>query len=214
MIFTDLSTSYHGLEAAVTKRLSDNWQASLTYTLAGFWDRDPLPLNPGCDYPLVAPGVCNVAFDVPIDIGGERSLAAGDQRHRLVFNGIWRLPYRFQVSGLYFFASGQRFRTTYGADLRDNGNTDGRLRPDGTIAPRNALVGRPLHRTDVRLSRQFPLGGTVRVDLMAEVFNLFNHANYGSYVTVESNRAYGQPVQNTAIEYQPRTMQFGFRLAF
>jgi hypothetical protein len=49
---------------------------------------------------------------------------------------------------------------------------------------------------------------------MVEIFNVFNHANYGSYTTVESNRNYGRPTQNTAIEYQPRTMQFGFRLMF
>jgi hypothetical protein len=52
------------------------------------------------------------------------------------------------------------------------------------------------------------------VDGLVEMFNVFNHANYGSYVTDESSRAYGQPVQNIAIEYQPRMMQFGFRFTF
>ena len=37
------------------------------------------------------------------------------------FNGIWQVPYGFQVSGLYFFGSGERFATTYGGDLRDIG---------------------------------------------------------------------------------------------
>ena len=47
-----------------------------------------------------------------------------------------------------------------------------------------------------------------------EMFDVFNHSNYGSYVTDESSRAYGQPVQNLAIEYQPRMMQLGVRVAF
>jgi hypothetical protein len=46
------------------------------------------------------------------------------------------------------------------------------------------------------------------------VFNVFNHANYGAYTTVETNRNYGQPAQNTNVAYQPRMMQLGFRLTF
>ena len=33
----------------------------------------------------------------------------------------------------------------------------------------------------------------MRLDGMFEVFNLFNHANYGSYTTNESNALFGQP---------------------
>jgi len=47
-----------------------------------------------------------------------------------------------------------------------------------------------------------------------EVFNVFNRANYGSYVTQESNRSYGQPSFNSNIAYQPRMLQLGFRVAF
>ena len=42
---------------------------------------------------------------------------------------------RFQLSGLYFYGSGQRFATTYGGGDRT------RLRPDGSIVPRNNFVG-------------------------------------------------------------------------
>src|SRR5207253_63980 len=78
---------------------------------------------------------------------------------------------------------------------RDSGNTFSRLRPDGTIMPRNALVGEPVHRVDLRLLRRFPIAGATRVEGSLEVFNLFNHANYGSYVTADANRLYGQPAQ-------------------
>jgi hypothetical protein len=50
--------------------------------------------------------------------------------------------------------------------------------------------------------------------LIVEVFNLFNHANYGSYVTQESNSNYGQPSFNRNIAYQPRMLQLGFRFTF
>jgi hypothetical protein len=50
---------------------------------------------------------------------------------------------------------------------------------------------------------------------MLEVFNIFNHANYGSYTTTFSNPAnFGLPSFNTATAYQPRIVQLGFHLAF
>ena len=191
-------SNYHALSTGITKRLSNRWQASGTYLLSAVWDADSSP----------AP------FKVAPDLGGEYSLAASDQRHRAVFNGIWQAGYGFQLSGLYFFGSGQRLATTYGGDLRLTGAAGGRLRPDGTIVPRNDLVGKPLHRVDLRILRRFPLGGRAGIDGIVELFNAFNHANYGSYVTQESNRNYGQPTGNLNVSYQPRMLQLGFRLLF
>jgi hypothetical protein len=56
--------------------------------------------------------------------------------------------------------------------------------------------------------------------LIGEVFNLFNHANYGSYnMTLSATNAattalFGQPAQNTNNAYVPRTGQVAFRFAF
>ena len=81
------------------------------------------------------------------------------------------------------------------------------------IVPRNGFVGDSLHRVDLRLQRRFRLGGRASIDGMMEVFNLFNHENFGSYTTVESNANYGQPEANPNVVYQPRMLQLGFRLA-
>ena len=54
----------------------------------------------------------------------------------------------------------------------------------------------------------------VSLQLRAELYNLFNHANYGSYTTQQSNAAYGRPAFNSNVAYQPRIVQLGFRLAF
>ena len=102
----------------------------------------------------------NVGFQLAPDFGGEWTLGVGDQRHRAVFNGIVDVGYGFQVSGLYFYGSGKRRATTYGGDLRRMGSfSTNRLRPDGTIVPRNNFVGDPLHRVDMRLQRRFAVGG-------------------------------------------------------
>jgi hypothetical protein len=153
-----------------------------------------------------------VPVTVPKDLGGERSFAAGDQRHRAVINGIWQAPYKFQLSGLYFYGSGVRFGATAGLDVRQTGAA-GRLRADGTLVPRNAFLGDPLHRVDLRLQRRITIGH-VSVDPMFEVFNLFNRANYGTYVTNEASALFGRPVQNSNLAYAPRMLQLGFRVAF
>jgi hypothetical protein len=206
MEWMNLRTNYHALVAAFTKRNSDRWQASATYTLGAYYDETFQPIS---GFGTVVP------FKVAPDLGGEYSLSTSDQRHRTVVNGIWELGRGLQLSGLYHFGSGQRFATSYGGDRRNSGGqAGGRLRPDGTIVPRNAFVGKPVHRVDMRLQQRVPLSGRARIDAMLEVFNLFNHANYGSYTTAESNALYGKPSQNANVAYAPRMAQIGFRLTF
>ena len=153
-------------------------------------------------------------FPVAPDLGGEYSLGATDQRHRATFNGIWQVGRGFQLSGLYFYGSGQRFVTSYGGDLRQCGQGCDRLRPDDTIVPRNNFVGAALHRVDLRLQQRVRVSGRVAFDGILETYNLFNHANYGNYETRESNANYGQPIPILSIAYQPRMIQLGFRMTF
>lgn len=205
----------HKLQTGVTKRFSNRWQASGTYTLAGYWDAQAPPLS---GFAGVGGALGQVPFAVTPDLGNEYSLAEGDQRHRATLNGIWEAGYGFQVSGLYFYGSGMRQFNYWGGDLRRTGATFNnlwrRLRSDGTIVPRNSFVGTPLHRVDVRIQRRFGLGGPARIDAMLEVYNLFNYANYGSFTVAQSNRRYGLPNQNLNVAYQPRTLQLGFRATF
>ena len=202
--------NYHAVEMSLTKRMSSRWQASATYTVSSFRDGVPNPWS----------GVMNpVSFTVQAPLGEEYGLAATDQRHRAVFNGIWQMGYGFQLSGLYFFGSGQRFATTYGGDVLGTGGTVGsaRARPasaGGGFTPRNGIVGEPIHRVDMRLQKRFVLVGRAGIDGMVEVFNLFNHANYGSYTTAQSNRNFGRASFNPNVAYQPRMVQLGFRFAF
>jgi Carboxypeptidase regulatory-like domain/TonB dependent receptor-like, beta-barrel len=197
-------SNYHALQTSFTKRLSQRWQASGTYTLGWLYDQSA---------PAVS-GTTPVPFPVARDLGGEYSFGQTDQRQRATFNGIWQVGHGFQLSGLYFYGSGQRFNRTYGGDLRNCGQGCDRLRPDGTIVPRNAFVGDPLHRVDLRLQQRLKLAGRVSLDGILEAFNLFNHQNYGNYEVRESNDSYGKPIPILSLAYQPRMMQLGFRATF
>jgi hypothetical protein len=143
------------------------------------------------------------------DIGGEYSWDATDQRHRAVINGIWQVGRGFQVSGYHYLGTGNRDSSNYGGDLRNVGaGGEGRLRPDGTIVPRNSFIQPAENRTNVRFQQRIRLGGRVQLDLMAEAFNLFNRPNY-TLETQESSLDYNQEISG-----QYRTWQFGFRLGF
>jgi hypothetical protein len=207
--------NYHGLETSFTRRFGQGWQLAGTYSLEGLWDADPRPvsasLNPRTGFAQYLP----LPFETTLDLGGEYGPGITDQRHRATLNGVWQLPYRFQLSGLYFYGSGVRFATPFGGDVRNLGASgENRLRPDGTLAPRNNLVGRPLHRVDVRFLRKFPLGRGVAIDGMLVVFNLFNHRNFGNYVITQGAANFGAPVAQDNVAYQPRQLQLGFRATF
>ena len=219
-------SKYHGTDLTFTKRFSNRWQATATYTLGFF--KDGLPVRP--QWYLGPDGIMarrDVGFPLQPDMGGDYSYAgaffaggagaAGDQRHRAVLNGVWDLGLGVQVSGIYFYGSGERFATNTGVDRRGEGvnaASELRLRADGTILPRAGIVGEPIHRFDMRLQKRVSLGPRVTVDGLFEVYNLFNHENFGSYTTVESNAQYGNPSYNPSLSYQPRMLQLGFRLAF
>jgi hypothetical protein len=193
-------SAYHALQTGFTRRFSNRWQASGTYTLSGLWSADTKPFS----------GLQQVTFATAPDLGGEWGLSADDIRHRGVFNGIWQVGHGFQLSGLHFFAAGIRQNNTYGGDLRNTGVVStARLRPDGTIVPRNAILAPPQNRTDLRLQQRIKLHGRAAIDGIAEVFNVFNRPNWG-IGTVESNAT--QYLQH--VSAQTRTAQFGFRLTF
>ena len=219
-------SNYHAGDFTLTKRFSNRWQATATYTLASFKDAAPIR-----DQWYLGPdGVAArrpIGFALAPDLGGEYTSAggfflggagsSGDQRHRAVVNGLWEVGAGVQVSGIYFFGSGERFSTSTGVDRRNEGAggmAQQRLRADGTIMPRNSIVGKPIHRVDMRVQKRFPLGGRVTIDGLFETFNLFNHKNFGSYVLNESSPAYGRPSFNGNVAYQPRMLQLGLRVGF
>jgi hypothetical protein len=199
--FAHLGTSEtQELRTSFTKRFGHHWQASGTYSLRYMWDAEPLPFS----------GAQQVTFPVAPDLGGEWSAAAGEQRHRAVFSGIWQVGFGFQVSAMQYIGSGIRQRNNYGADLRDiqGGGGTMRLRPDGTIVPRNSLIGPSQSRTDLRFQQKIKLAGRMSVDAIVEVFNLFNRPNYQVGVS-ENLTTYGKPISG---EY--RTAQMGVRFTF
>jgi hypothetical protein len=86
----------------------------------------------------------------------------------------------------------------------------------GSIIPRNALEGLPVHKVDLRVTKEIRFVGTAKVSLMAEVFNLFNHRNYTGYfnqlnpTNAATTARFGLPSAASV----PRQGQLAFRFAW
>jgi hypothetical protein len=180
-------TWYRGLTASLRGRLGDG-QFLASYTLSKAEDNSTdfqsnfIPENNGRGRNP------DDRFGLPVgfDPDSERGPATHDQRHRLVLSGTYRLPGDFSASMILTAASGRPFTPLAGLDLNADGN-GGAFPPDRarrTPADPASSVGRNSETTDaianvdLRVSKGLPLGGAASLELILDVFNLFNRANF------------------------------------
>ncbi|MGE0814434.1 MAG: carboxypeptidase regulatory-like domain-containing protein [Vicinamibacterales bacterium] len=210
---------FAAISSGLNKRYSNNWQAGVTYTYMLFMHDD----------------TTNFQYEGnnPFDPDAEWARSQEFQRHTLRVNGIYHLPFDINLSGAYLFGSGNYYQTTiaatpFGAVGNNRTVTTALTVPSavqdrfdgptsfspGDVIPRNALKGDPLHRVDLRVAKDIPLGNGMRLGLIVEGFNILNHKNYGAYQSVLNQANFGTPRQNLLNAYQPRVGQVAFKLSF
>jgi len=161
---------YDGLLVNFNKRLSHNFSVEASYTWSHSIDDGPNP-----SFVLI-----------PQDSNGgnfkaERASSADDVRHRFVGNAIftspstWNMFMRdFNFSTIITLQSPQYFTKYAGFDA--NGDVFGNNDRVGS-EPRNTFKGDTLQTIDIRFSRTFPIRERLKLQLIAEAFNLFNTVN-------------------------------------
>lgn len=143
------------------------------------------------------------------DLSGEWARADFDRRHRLMLLGGITPGRGFNLGAALTLESGAPYSMLVGQDVYNNGR--GNARPAGV--PRNSLQGAGLADLDLRLSRDFRLGGTGHGPVLTiglDGFNVLNTVNDDSYVGVISSPLFGQPVSAGP----PRQLQFSGRFTF
>jgi hypothetical protein len=170
-------------------------------------------------------------FSSPIDnfnIWQDYGRSDDDQRHRLVFDGTihssmakastpWqRLSHGFQLSGMLQYYSALPFNITTGANTIQG--TAARPTIDGTFINRNTGSGFDFFNVNARLSRTFRVGERLRLEGMAEAFNLLNHVNG---VTLNGTFGTGAYPANPSPAFRQitavsdsRSLQLALRLSF
>jgi hypothetical protein len=164
----------------------------------------------------------------PTDLSKDWGRSDNDQRHKLVVNGAlqtssepadsaWEyLTHGFQLSSMLQFYSAPPFNITSGVTTIQG--TAGRPIVDGEFIPRNSGEGTAFFSLGARLSRWFPITDRVRLELLAEGFNLTNRANV---VTRNTNFGAGAYPTNPSPTFgqvtavgDPRSFQLGARVRF
>jgi len=164
----------------------------------------------------------------PFDLSKDWGRSDDDQRHRLALNAAIHTPFEagttawsrithgFQLGGTLQYYSALPLNVTSGVTTIQG--TAGRPVVDGAFLPRNAGQGPDFFSVNLRLSREFPIHGRAKVEVLAEIFNLTNRENV---VALNGNFGAGAYPTNPSPTFRqitavgdPRSAQFGLRFTF
>jgi hypothetical protein len=229
------SSVYHGMTFSVRRRMTSGLYFRLGYTFAHAIDN-------GQDALLTGGSSVQNSYSP----GSERGPSTTDQRHRLVVSWIAEpRPFHrghdllgkvfndWRFSGVTTFGSGRPVDARVFGDPNQDGNdSNDRLPGYG----RNAFLGPDYATTDLRLARRLRVGARLRMELMAEGFNMFNRDNqrvtitdtgfvntaghfvqYSNRIGINYFPGYYQKSANflrATNAYAPRQIQFTLRLMF
>ena len=203
LAWSDFSRArYRALLTSISYNVDAGRQLSLAYTLASAeadWD------------------VSNSA--VPADRASQfyvMQRTTGDERHRFVLSGTWRLGFGLGLSTIATVASPRPYRSSVGQDVTANNFLEDDW-IDGKRYRVPSNVWSNWYRVvDVRITKSIDLARSTRLSVIAEGFNVFNTENHAGYFgeqrssTGEPRPDFGSP---SAI-FATRQWQVGTRLAF
>jgi hypothetical protein len=236
---SSVKTKYDGFLLSVEKRFSSHYQFRASYTLSkafNYANDDQIPFSNG-------------PID-PTNLQLEYGPTPNDQRHRFTLSGVADLPYGIQLAPIVTLASSvpmdilvpdasrriPQLQRNAGARLFHTGaelnrflreiNTGGGYggQPLPLVAD-NLRFGDAFSSVDLRVSKTFSLGERVKIQPIAEVFNLFNvtnvlgfsKSNYSGFGNTLGSANFGQPVTTAGGVFGsggPRAFQFAARVTF
>jgi hypothetical protein len=172
---------FNGLYLSAKKRFSYRFAFDIAYTLSSVQnDTDDINFRP-------------VDSRNP---DAEWGPSLNDRRHVFALNGQVRVPYGIDLLPILFVSSGQPLNVVTGRD--DNGDTIFNDRPAGF--GRNSERTSGFKQVDLAAIRRFSLGRQ-RIELRAEVFNLFNVTNFSGFFNFGASGV--RPDEKGTLAFQP-----------
>ncbi|MBV9073033.1 MAG: TonB-dependent receptor [Acidobacteria bacterium] len=179
------NSTYNGLSFELNKRFSNNFQFVTSYTWSHVIDDRP-------DATAVVPGTDDgkMVYD-PLHPELERASGDADVRNRWILSGIWQLDNYskgmnqyahailggWELAGVVNAQSGEPYTAVVNTDLNGDGNSRSERAP-GTS--RNQFNLPAIFTIDPRITRDIRITEGVKLQLAAEAFDIFNHANITS----------------------------------
>ena len=146
------------------------------------------------------------SLDAPTVGDYPRYNVSGSREHVLVANGLVGIPYGIRLGTIIRYASADAF------NVFDASRGFG---PNEFVIRWGEGKGRSYTTVDLRAEKDFAIGGTRRVGLILEAFNVFEdevYTAYESFIPPEGNPRFGEP--NAIVSGSQRRFQFGVRFAF
>ena len=184
---------YKALMLTCNKRYAKGWAFEVSYTLS-----DSKAMTEAGEFDLVH------SYDAD---GWEKQYGPTnrDARHRLAMNAIFDLPFGFQMSGIFYYTSATPWTAFEGTDVNKDGLNSDYVGDEY----RNSRRGFGQSYLNTRLSKFINID-RLRFQFFAEMFNLFNTANFTNIEDDIRLDSFGNPLSAG----NPRLIQFGVRFDF
>jgi hypothetical protein len=206
-------SKYHALVLQANRRLTDGLQFQANYTLSRAYDNGQSSVTFSSN---------NLPFNA-FDQQGENGLSAFDRRQKLVASVVYNTNFKggsgasrailngWTIAPIFNAFSGARFTPTVSGNVSpannfglagatQAGGINGSLGSSRFAAlPRNFYKQPNIWYLDMRVSRRFNITETVKLELLAEGFNLFNRTQ----VTGVSSGIYSVDTTGSAAAPRP-----------
>ena len=195
---------YKALLLRLEKRFDDRYMYGLSYTLAD-------------TYGNVPSGGINSRITQSEAPELDEGPAINDRRHAVALSGALLLPYDISIGGAWTFRTTMPFSALAGVDIngdgvvtdyvpgttRNMGNRDNGAMIEAVNAWRASRALGPIsapqidendfNSVDLKVSKAFVLGGTRKVEIVGQMFNVFGRDNLqAAWVTNALSNAFGQ----------------------
>ena len=228
---------YNGLAFQATQRFSRNLQfiAAYTYSRARDDRPDQTTVVVGADDSKIVQNQINPSLDY--------ARSDTDLRHRFVFSPVYEVGKikwsdnsvaraffsDYTLSGIVQMQTGSPYSAIVGNDPNNDGNRANDRVP-GTV--RNQFTTPSVYQFDGRITRNIPFGESMRLRLILEAFNIFNHPNVvtvnntffnlasttlnsPSFITAFGTpRSFSSPASGTTTFATPRQLQLAIKFDF
>jgi hypothetical protein len=202
-------SSYHALWVSGTKRLSRGLVFDASYTWSKSLDTNSLNSS-------------GFAVQDGYDIPNQYGLSDFDAKHRFVVSAIYDLPFSghvlvrgWQIATIVQSQSGNpvnivtsnstlngvpnSVRPDLAGPVRIIGSVDQWFDPSSFVAVngfgnlgRNVVIGPAFHNTDLSIIRNLTVADRYRLQFRVDIFDLFNHPNFGPPGNVVGSPTFGK----------------------
>jgi hypothetical protein len=227
-------SSYHALWVSATKRHSRGLQFDASYTLSRSLDTNSLNSS-------------GFAVQDSYDIPNQYGLSDYEARHRFILSGTYALPFTghwatrgWQIAVIVQGQSGNPVNivtsnsTLNGTPLTVRPDVTGPIRIVGSVdewfdtsvfvaadhfgnLDRNVVIGPAYHNTDLSVSKRVQPRERVDLQFRVDIFDLFNHPNFGPPGNVVGSPTFGKITRtrfSTGEGGSSRQIQLGARISF